>query len=153
MWARVIEVTLGCWLVLSPFIFRHATDQAMHWINDLCCGFAVATLALLSFWHPTRHAHLVTCGIALWLIGVGLFASPYPAPPALQNNIVVGLLLLIFAIIPDEASLPPSPWRDFFTEREKPPARAGSHVWESTNAGNQRDSNGYPTDRGSTVSR
>lgn len=114
MWARVVEVMLGCWLVVSPFIFHHTLEQPALWINDLSCGFAVIALALFSFWHPARQVHLVLCGVALWLIGFGFLASPPPAPPALQNHILVGLLLLMFAIIPNGASLPPRPWRDLF---------------------------------------
>jgi hypothetical protein len=107
MWARVVEVMLGGWLALSPFIFRHTADQPALWFNDLFCALAVITFALLSFWPPLRQAHLAICGTALWLIGFGFVASPPPAPPALQNHILVGLLLLMFGVVPNEASLPP----------------------------------------------
>ncbi len=112
MWARVVEVMLGCWLGLSPFIFRHAAEEKGFWLNDLLCGFAVITLALLSFWGPLRHAHLAIGVVALWLVVFG-FLTASPAPPASQNHILVGLALLMFAIIPNEANLPPHSWRDF----------------------------------------
>lgn len=111
MWARVIEVMLGCWLGVSPFIFRHAADEKGLWLNDLFSAFAVIMLALVSFWPPLRYAHLAIVLVALWLIGFGFLASGYPAPPTLQNDILVGLLLLMFAIIPNEANLPPRAWR------------------------------------------
>ena len=114
MWARVIEMMLGCWLAMSPFIFRHAGDDRVLWFNDLFSALAIMVLALVSFWPPLRFAHVANLVIALWLIAFGFWASPYPAPPALQNDIVVGLLLLMFAIIPNEATRPPRPWRDFF---------------------------------------
>jgi hypothetical protein len=80
MWARVVEVMLGGWLALSPFIFRHAADQPALWLNDLLCAVVVIACALLSFWQPLRQAHLAICGAALWLIGFGFLASPAPAP-------------------------------------------------------------------------
>lgn len=48
MWARVVEVMIGCWLAMSPFIFRHPADQEALWANDLPCAFGVVALALLS---------------------------------------------------------------------------------------------------------
>lgn len=117
MWARVIEVMLGCWLAVSPFIFRHPAGDQVLWLNDLFSATAVIVLALVSFWPPLRFAHVANLAIALWLIAFGFWAFPYPAPPALQNDIVVGLLLLMFAIVPNEATLPPRPWRDFMASR------------------------------------
>ncbi len=116
MWSRVTEVMLGFWLVLSPFIFRHSLDQSAFWINDFSCGFSVIICALLSFWPSLQQVHLVIIGVALWLIGFGFFASPYPTPPALQNNIIIGWLLLMFAIILNEANLPPRSWEEYFSE-------------------------------------
>lgn len=113
MWARVVEVMLGCWLAISPFIFNHPVEKSAWWMNDLSCGFAVNVLALLSSWHPMRYAHLALVLVALWLIGFGYLAAPYPTPPALQNDLILGLLVLMFAIIPNDASHPPQKWRDF----------------------------------------
>ena len=118
MWARVIEVMLGCWLVLSPFIFRHAAEERIFWFNDFFSATIVIVLALVSFWPPLRFAHLGNFLVALWLIAFGFWASSYPAPPALQNDIGVGLLLLMFAIIPNEATQPPKPWRDFLAKSQ-----------------------------------
>lgn len=113
MWARIIEVMLGCWLAMSPFIFHHGAEDGALWFNDLISALIVIVLALVSFWPPLRFAHVGNLAIALWLIAFGFWASPYPTPPALQNDIIVGLLLLMFAIVPNEATRPPRPWRDF----------------------------------------
>ncbi|MEZ6132953.1 MAG: SPW repeat protein [Planctomycetaceae bacterium] len=111
MWSRVVEVMLGVWLALSPFIFRHPGSEQGLWLNDLLCALAVITAATLSFWRPTGYAHLLQLVIAVWLIGFGYFAAPHPTPAALQNNIIVGLMLLMFGIIPNDASHPPEAWR------------------------------------------
>ena len=129
MWPRVVEVMLGCWLALSPFIFRHAAGQRGLWFNDMFCGAAVMAIALLSCWPPCRRAHLAIMGVSLWLVGFGYFGAPHPAPPALQNDILVGMLLLMFAIIPSEANLPPHSWRAYFAGQAKAyrPPKTGAH--------------------------
>jgi hypothetical protein len=118
MWARVIEVMLGCWLAMSPFIFRHNAEDRVLWVNDFSSATVVIVFALVSFWPPLRFAHLANLGTALWLIAFGFWAFPYPTPPALQNDILVGLLLLMFAIIPNEATRPPQSWRNFLESRD-----------------------------------
>ena len=120
MWARVVEVMLGCWLAISPFVFRHPADARGLWSNDLGCALAVVTLALLSLWPRLRYAHLTLIGVALRLIYFGYFGLSHPAPPALQNDLIVGLLLLMLAIIPNEALLLPKAWRDFYARRALP---------------------------------
>ncbi len=113
MWARIIEVMLGCWLAMSPFIFRHSAQDKILWFNDLFAALVVIVLALVSFWPPLRFAHVASLVVALWLIAFGCLASPYPPSPALQNDIVVGLVLLMFAIVPNKATRPPQSWQDF----------------------------------------
>jgi peptidoglycan/LPS O-acetylase OafA/YrhL len=108
-----VEIVLGGWLVISPFLFRHPEDERAFWWTDLGAGVLVTLFALLSWRRRLRRAHLLSIAVALWLVAFGFLASPHPPPPALQNDIVVGLLLLTFAIVPSEASRPPAAWRDF----------------------------------------
>jgi hypothetical protein len=110
MWARVIEFAIGCWLAMSPFIFGHGADEVLLWTVDLTAATIVMSLALASYWHPLRHAHLATIAVGLALVVVGRFLNPTPVPPAGQNQIVVGLLLLMFALVPNHASMPPNHW-------------------------------------------
>ena len=112
MWPRIVEFMLGSWLLISPFIFHHAPDQRLLWITDMGCGSAVVAISLLSYAPGFRYLHLATVGVSLWLISFGYFYQPYPTPPASQNDILTGLLLAMFAIIPNEATLPPPSWRD-----------------------------------------
>lgn len=109
MWARVVEFMLGCWLAVSPFVFGHGEDW-MPWIADFSAALLVMTLAMLSYWTPTRHAHFGIAVVALTMIGFGRWAGGAEVPPAFQNHIVIGLLLLMFAIIPNHASHPPRSW-------------------------------------------
>jgi hypothetical protein len=117
MWARVVEIMLGCWLAVSPFVFRLSSEDRVLRFNDLFSALGVIVLALLSFWPPTQFAHVANFAIGLWLIAFGFLASSYPTPPGLQNDIVVGLLLLMLSIIPNHASRPPRSWHDFLARR------------------------------------
>jgi hypothetical protein len=106
VWARVVEVTLGCWLAVSPFIFQYGGATAL-WIVNFVAAFAVVVFAVLSWWEPTRHAHLANALVASALIAYGRFAVGAEPDPAHQNFIMIGLLLLMFSIVPNWASAPP----------------------------------------------
>jgi hypothetical protein len=71
----------------------------------------VIVYSLASFAQRYRYAHFATALVALWLIGFGYLTAVDPAPAAQQNDFAIGLLLLMFAIIPNEATLPPPSWR------------------------------------------
>lgn len=119
MWGRVIEIMLGLWLTISPFLFGHYPVNRPLWISDLTCGPIIVMLALLSFWSlPVarflRYAHLLILVVACWLIGFGYIHGGYPSSPGQQNNILIGLTLLLLAIIPNEASQPPPAWRRYY---------------------------------------
>jgi SPW repeat len=125
MWGRVIEAMLGLWLIMSPFIFGHDPTNRPLWSSDLACGAAMVLLALLSFWRYMRYAHLLNLAVASWLIGFGYFYGGHPAAPGYQNDIFVGLILLLLAIIPNEASQPPHSWRRYYQQQTEVPARSG----------------------------
>ena len=113
MWSRVVEIMLGCWLAISPFVFRHAPEETAFWVNDFATSAAIIGLALVSWYRPLRHAHVGIVAVGIWLILFAYLHFGEPAPPALQNNALVGLLLVMFAVIPNRASEPPDSWAKF----------------------------------------
>jgi hypothetical protein len=74
-------------------------------------GALIVGASLLSFWEKTRHARLVTLLASLWLMGHGYFSSVRPGPPAAQHEITIGMILLLFAVLPNEINEMPAPWR------------------------------------------
>ncbi len=109
MWGRVVEIMTAVWLALSPWVFHASDNQSLVWA-DLGVGLLIAVLAGLSYWRPTRHAHLLILAVAIGLIAWGRLAGT-PPPFEHQNHIVVGLFLLMIALIPNDASNPPTTWR------------------------------------------
>ena len=110
MWSRVIEFMLACWLAMSPFIFGHDPSAVWLWRHDFAVASLIALLALGSYWNRTRFAHLLIVPVALWLVGFGRFGISGSPTPGMQNLIMIGLLLLMFAIVPNHASRAPELW-------------------------------------------
>ncbi len=120
MWGRVVEIMLGLWLLLSPFIFEHwQRGETGLWVSDFASGGAIIVFAALSFWQPARFAHVLNLAVAFWLIAWGYFSGGYPSAPGYQNEILVGLVLIFFAIIPTNATQPPKAWRDYYLARAR----------------------------------
>jgi len=118
MWSRGVELMFGCWLAVSPFIFAHSSEDTWLWVNDLSVAAIVCTLSLMSFARQMRHAHYGTLLIGVWLVGFGFFGAEPPPPAAYQNHVLIGMLLLMFAILPNDADRPPEAWRAFYQKRE-----------------------------------
>lgn len=111
MWARVCEFMIACWLMMSPFIFGHTKDDYLYWVTDLGAASAIMVLSMISYWSRMKHAHLAIAVIGLVVAAVGRFTDPSHVPPAGQNEILTGLLLLMFAIVPNHAGQPTPHWR------------------------------------------
>ncbi|QDU95063.1 hypothetical protein [Lignipirellula cremea] len=110
MWGRVIEINTAVWLAMSPYIFA-AQGRPGAVLFDTTAALVVGVLAGLSYWRTTRHAHLLLVVLAPAIAIYGRLAEASPSPWN-QNHIVVGLFLLMIAVIPNEASLPPEAWRE-----------------------------------------
>lgn len=115
MWARHMEIAVGLWLAMSPFVFRHPGDATARWANDLACAVVIVTVSLAAHWRPLEQLHLALVPVALWLVAVGWWTAWTSdarfAPPHSQSWILTGLVLAIFAIVPSQASRPPRAWR------------------------------------------
>lgn len=115
MWARYFELSLALWLGLSPFIMQHGR-ATWHWVHDLGFAALIAVLALLSFRPGRERSHLWLLAVSAWLVGFGWWHAhghPDGGPAVYQNWIVVGLVLLLFAVVPSSASTPPKKTEDF----------------------------------------
>jgi hypothetical protein len=128
MWPRLAELAIAAWLAASPFVFSRgevSAAGAMPWLSDMVCAALIASCALLSFTRPLAWLHLAELAVAAWLLGYGFLASPEPLP-ALQNDILVAMVLPMFAIIPNRAMLPPRSWREYSTSQtpDKSPDRS-----------------------------
>ena len=111
MWPRVSELLIGVWLMLAPVVFAATESIASFAGRDVAAGAVVVMMSLLSFWSRTASAHVGT-GLLAVVLGLGAyFGFPRPGPPAAQNEIAVACVLLLLAIIPNQASRPPEPWR------------------------------------------
>lgn len=112
MWARMCEMSLGAWLIATPWIF-----EAGSWI-DVAFGVVTVLLAALSFRKSMRRAHLGILVVAVAMIAIGfIMSTPEEVGPAQQNEIATGLLLATFAIVPSQASAPPPEWREYYQRR------------------------------------
>ena len=115
---------LAVWLAISPFIFDHPADKPLWWWHDWIVALLIATLATISFVHQTRYAHFLEVLVAAWLIGFGwVSATGGLGAPAMQNWMCVGLLILMTAILPTDATSTPEAWRKWYREQGiEPPA-------------------------------
>jgi hypothetical protein len=116
MWPRFAELVIAAWLAASPWVFGHVDGPSLLRASDWICAAAIAACAAASFTQRARRAHLAELLVAAWLLGFGYLASS-AALPALQNNILVAMVLIMFAIVPNEANRPPRAWREFMAAR------------------------------------
>lgn len=123
MWPRYVEVMLGLWLAVSPFVFAHGSRQAL-WVWDFTTSAILIVVPILAHLERLRRVHLLLLLPAGALVLRGwLQTQSGPHDAASQNHIVVGLLVLMIAIIPSPASLPPGHrWMPVRVPRPGPPA-------------------------------
>ena len=120
MWARHMEIALALWLAVSPWVFRHDPEASWLWIHDLVLALGIGLASSLCHWRPLRRVYLANFLFGTWLVAAGWWLTSWSegmAMPAAQNWMVLGLLLLMFAIVPGEASRPPARWRDAVASR------------------------------------
>jgi hypothetical protein len=109
MWGRWCELLLGLWLLASPWVVPYGE---MGTASTLLAGVATLLLAGISFYPRWHQAHLALLAVAAWLTLHGwlLTRGEGADPPGAQNEIIVGLLIATFAIVPSAAMDPPPGW-------------------------------------------
>lgn len=112
MWPRTVELMIGVWLAASPLLFAMPTGEG-RWLTCFTFGGLVVVFSCLSFWDAARHARFGTLAAGLILAAKAYFTAETPPSAPVENEFLVGLLLAMFAIVPNEATLPPRPWRRY----------------------------------------
>lgn len=111
MWARLLEMVLGLWLVASTAVFADPGHGVV--VLNLVLGALVVLLAGLSFLPKLRSAHAGSVAVAVLLAAWGWASFPRPGPAAAQNQILTALLLGLVAFVPSQAGEPPPAWREY----------------------------------------
>jgi hypothetical protein len=93
---RLVTVALGLWVLISSFMWRHASAN---FINMWVTGLVIVLSALLAIRAP--RFRFVSAAAGVWLIG-SLFAWPHYSSPAVWNNILVGAAVALTSIIGPE---------------------------------------------------
>ncbi len=110
-WPRYCEMLLGVWLLVAPWIINYGDLNIP--TGNIAAATAILLFDILSITLYKRYAYLMVLGVAAGLLIHAFFVMP-PQTAGTQNNIIVALLLLMFAILPTEATLPPPSWREFY---------------------------------------
>jgi hypothetical protein len=106
---------LGLWLLVAPWILEYEASAVFVSFN-IAAATGILVLDVLSITLYKRYAFLAVLGIAIGLLAHAYCAMP-PQASGTQNNIIVALLLLMFGILPTEATLPPPSWRQSYEKQ------------------------------------
>ena len=99
---RIIELNLilGVWLILAPFVLSYATGHSLALSNDVGVG---VLLVACSFW--ILAASTVSLGVIAFegICGIWLFVAPFVLSEramlhTLANDVVVGALVLLISL-------------------------------------------------------
>lgn len=97
LWASFVNLTLGAWLITSPFAFGYRS-AAMTW-SDVISGSLIVLLSVVSASRKLNaYARWAVCFVGLWLLFAPLvFWTPDAA--AYMNDTLVGALVIAFAVL------------------------------------------------------
>lgn len=95
--ARILNTALGLWLFVSIFVWPHTPAQSA---NVALVGLFVA-LTALSAWTtgPRLRLRLINAALGAWLL-VSIVAFPTRSVATNINDAIVGVLVFLFALIP-----------------------------------------------------
>lgn len=96
VWARLVTILLGVWLITSPHTFGY-TSTAMT-VSDIITGILVIIFGILSLSYKREWPSWIVALLGVWLQFAPLvFWAPNAA--AYLNDTIVGVLLITFSIL------------------------------------------------------
>jgi len=103
-----INIVLGIWLIVAPFILNYTRFEVAMW-NDIILGMIVAVIAFVrTFGTGGGTASWINVLLGIWLI-IAPFVLNYGTNPTPRwNDIILGILVIIFAWSGATAPQPPA---------------------------------------------
>jgi hypothetical protein len=92
---RVLDLSLGFWLLASAFLWPHGTA---HFVNAVAVGALLVVVALVRppWQEQARHA---STALAIWLFVANL-ALPGTTLPTAWNHALVAVLVFLLSLVP-----------------------------------------------------
>lgn len=101
--ASLLNVILGAWLIISPFILNY-TSSAARW-DQVIIGIAVVVLAGIRTFMPSQRWLSSLVGLAgLWAI-IAPFILSYDRSVAYWNQIIIGAVIALVAFVNSSMSV------------------------------------------------
>jgi predicted MFS family arabinose efflux permease len=96
-WKDVVNLILGLWLIISPWVLNFASDSRPMW-NAVIIGVIIAILAIAALISFRKWEEWIEAVLGLWLI-----ISPYVLGFTTQMNatvdqVIVGIIVAALAI-------------------------------------------------------
>jgi hypothetical protein len=116
MWAQLVNVAVGIWLMAAPAVLRSARAAE---VNDRIVGPVAATFACIAIWPVTRPCRWVNLPLGLWLIASPL-ALRLGGADAI-NSVICGVVLVVFACLGGRTGEQlGGGWKSLWTRQEQP---------------------------------
>jgi SPW repeat len=94
MWASIVNIILGLWLILSPSVLGMSGPAAN---NNHITGPLVITFAVIALWDINRNAGKVNSIIGAWLLIAILFLDYTNA--AIVSNGLSAIAIILLALV------------------------------------------------------
>ena len=95
MWARIINLVSGVWLMASSSVLGYAGAAKT---NDVIVGACAASFAIIAMSEATRPVRWLNFALGAWLVVAG-WVLGYEATAAAINSSVVGVLMILCASV------------------------------------------------------
>jgi hypothetical protein len=92
-----VNILLGIWVIVAPFVLASALFSAAIW-NNIATGIAVAIVALLRTSMPRQSAwSWANVILGIWLL-ISPFVLGFAAPRLLWNDVILGIIIALVGI-------------------------------------------------------
>jgi hypothetical protein len=95
MWAAIINILLGLWLMFSPGLlqFEKAASD-----NNYIVGPLVLTFAITALWELNRSVRFFNMAAGVWL-AVSPFVLGFQSQTAIWTTVLSGVLITVFSFV------------------------------------------------------